>query len=107
NVSELSNIVTGKTHLAAPSNLTGSKFKNKQVKLTWRDNSTTETAFYVYSSRDGINWTKVAIVSPLSGTGGTDSWPSGTLASGLWYFKVTATDANGESDPSNIFSITL
>jgi hypothetical protein len=107
NTSVLSNAVTAITRLAAPGSLTGSKVKNKQVKLTWRDNSTTETAFYVYSSRDGINWTKVATVAPLSGSGGTATWTSGTLANGLWYFKVTATDANGESDPSNIFSITL
>ena len=39
NVSALSNIVTVKTRLAAPSNLTGSKFKNKQVKLTCARNS--------------------------------------------------------------------
>ena len=46
-------------------------------------------------------------VSALSGTGGTASYTTGNLASGKWYFRVTAFTTAGESDPSNIFSITI
>lgn len=110
NLSALSSAVNATTAAVvkppAPSNLTGTKTSRK-VKLTWRDNSTTELGFYVYSSRDGINWSRMDTVAARSGSGGTQTYTTGTLATGVWYFKVTAFDGNGESDPSNIFNITV
>lgn len=102
---------------AAPTNLNvvkqTSKVKGKmtsQARLTWTDNAATEAGFYIWSSRDGVNWTKMATLSPLTGTGGSGTYTtsiSGGLGSGLWYFKVTSFNANGESASSNIFSITI
>lgn len=93
---------------AAPTNLSGSKVRNKpQVKLTWRDNATTETGFHVWSSRDGITWTLMSTRAAVKNSGGTGSYTTGNLASGLWYFKVTAFNGNGDSADSNIFSITV
>jgi hypothetical protein len=60
---------------AAPANLTASKQSQRRVRLTWRDNATNESGFYVYSSRDGINWTRQATVPPRTGSGGTKPTP--------------------------------
>ena len=95
------------TRLAAPTLLTGSRVRNKQARLTWRDNSASESGFYLYSSKDQITWTRTTI-SLLSGSGGTQTATITTPSNGKWYFKVTAYDVNGvESDPSNLFNITL
>lgn len=92
----------------APTNLSGTKVKNKpQVKLTWRDNATTETGFHVWSSRDGVTWTLMSTRSAVNGSGGTGSYTTGNLGSGLWYFKVTAFNANGDSADSNVFAIAI
>lgn len=101
-----SNTATATTRPAAPTNLTGTR-SSKRVQLSWRDNSAGESGFYVYSSRDGVTWTRMSTIAALTGTGGTASYTTGSLASGKWYFKVTAFAAGGESDPSNIFSITI
>jgi hypothetical protein len=101
-----SNTVAATTRPAAPTGLTGTKTA-KRVKLTWQDNSARESGFYVYSSRDGVTWTRMTTVAALAGSGGTAAFTTGTLASGRWYFKVTAFVASAESDASNIFSITV
>jgi hypothetical protein len=101
-----SNTAAATTRPAAPTGLTGTR-TSKRVQLTWRDNASAESGFYVYSSRDGITWTRMSTVAALAGTGGTASFTTSSLATGKWYFKVTAFAASGESDPSNIFSITI
>jgi chitodextrinase len=110
NLSDTSSPVSATTSavspLSPPTNLTGSK-TSKKAKLTWRDNSATESGFHVYSSTDGFHWSLISTVSARSGSGGTQTCTTGNLASGTWYFKVTTFDANGESDPSNIFSIRI
>ncbi len=90
---------------AAPSNLTA-KVTSRKAALTWRDNANNESGFYVYQSSDGINWTRIATVAAKSGTGGTVSYTTGTLAKGTWFFKVTAY-ADGESAASNVASVTI
>jgi hypothetical protein len=99
-----SNGVSATTRPAPPTGLTGAK-SSKRAKLTWRDNSARESGFYLYSSRDGVTWTRMTSVAALAGSGGTATYTTASLASGTWYFKVTAFVASGESDPSNIFSL--
>jgi chitodextrinase len=110
NVSAASNPLAASTNAAptlpAPSNLTGTKTSRK-VKLTWKDNSTTETGFNIYASQDGIHWMLLDTAAAKSGSGGTQTYTTGNLSSGVWYFKVTAFNTLGESDPSNIFNITV
>jgi hypothetical protein len=57
------------------------------------------TGYYVYTSYKGGAWTKTL----LTGT----SYSTGALASGGWSFQVTAYNANGESDFSNLYSTTV
>jgi|GEM_PF-318331 len=86
---------------AAPSNLTAVKTKLK-AKLTWADNSSNETGFHVWSSRDGVNWLLMTTVGA-----GVKTYTSSNLARGLWYFKVTSYNANGDSAASNIASLVI
>ena len=111
NVSGASNTADATTHAisnapAAPSNLTGSKTQRTRAKLTWLDNSTDETAFYVYSSRDGVNWIQHATVAARNNSGGTVQYTTGSLALGTWYFRVSAVNDSGESF-SNVVTVTV
>ena len=65
------------------------------------DNASNETGFHVWSSRDGKTWTLFATLAASSGTGKTVEFITGTLASGTWYFRVSAYNANGDSAYSN------
>lgn len=109
NVSEPSNSVVATTAVAnvpaAPSNLTASVLSRRRVKLTWRDNSTDESGFYVYRSSDGINWTRIATVGAKSGSGSNQTYTTGTLTAGRWYFKVTAYNGDDESASTNVLSV--
>ena len=91
----------------APGSLTAAKLSKSRVRLTWRDNSANENGFYLYSSRDGITWTRMATAALLSGTGGMQTYTTGTLARGTWYFRVASFNAGGESSPSNEVSVLL
>jgi hypothetical protein len=90
----------------APSNMTASKSLSK-AKLTWKDNSTTESGFRIWSSRNGTTWSLVTTVGIASGSGTTVSYTTGTLASGLWYFKTSAYNGDGDSAFSNVASVNI
>jgi hypothetical protein len=90
---------------AAPNSLTAQK-KDNGAQLRWRDNATNETGFHVWSSRDGITWTLMSTLGPSSGSGKWVQSTIGSLASGLWYFKVTAFNSYGDSQFSNTVTIT-
>ena len=49
----------------------------------------------------------MATVSAAAGSGGTASYATGALAAGTWWFRVTAYDACGESDPGDVWSVTV
>jgi hypothetical protein len=92
------------TRLAAPT-ISGSKTTNTAkgkktttVTLNWSPISGA-TGFYVYASLSGGAWTKTFLAA------GATSYTSGALASGNWSFKITANNANGESDFSNTYSV--
>ena len=65
------------------------------AKLTWVDNSSDETGFKVYSSRNGGAWTLVTTTAA-----NVTTFTTGTLASGTWQFYVAAVNGLYESDPS-------
>ena len=92
---------------AAPSSLTAAKVGKNKARLTWTDNASNESGFHVWSSRDGITWTLLTTVAASAGSGGLVSYNTGALATGTWYFKVTAYNTNGDSSDSNVASILI
>jgi fibronectin type 3 domain-containing protein len=82
---------------AAPSNLTATAVSSSRINLSWTDNSSDESNFRIYRSTDGVtfNWTytPAANVTTYSDTG--------RPASTTYYYRVVASNVNGNSDFSN------
>lgn len=85
----------------APSNLTAAATSPSQVNLSWKDNSTTEKGFYVYS-RTTDDYAKVAIMEANA----TSYNNIGLSPETTYWYKVTAYNDGGESDASNEVSVT-
>ncbi len=85
----------------APSDLTAST-KGRGIRLDWVDNSTDEEGFYVYRSLDGAAWEPPVIVA----AGTTTYRDVQTSAGVMYYYAVSAFNAAGESNWSDIVSVT-
>jgi transcriptional regulator CtsR len=83
---------------AAPSNLTATVVSSSQINLSWQDNSNNETGFAVErKTGSGGTYAQIATVGA-----NVTSYNSTTLsASTLYYYRVRAYNANGNSDYSN------
>jgi hypothetical protein len=91
---------------ASPSGLTARALGNRKAKLSWIDNATNESGFYVQTSTDGNNWTTIATVGPSTGSTATVSYMTQSFPAGLRYFRVQAFNSSGSST-SNVVSIQL
>jgi hypothetical protein len=90
------------TRPAAPSGLVATINANRQVQLSWRDNSTNETVFVVQRSTNGYSWTTLGQV-PANSTGTIDT----TAARGRsYYYRVYAYNGAGYSTSSNRVRVT-
>jgi len=87
---------------AAPSGLTASAASATQINLTWADNSTNETGFKIERMAAGGTWSLIASV----GAGVTSYSNTGLSASTAYSFRVSATNAVGDSGYSNTASAT-
>ena len=88
--------------LAAPSNLTADLLSGQSLELSWQDNSDSETAFLI--ERSFMN----AVSFELVGTTGTDETTlleQGLQENSIYFYKVSAANAQDTSDFSNIISI--
>jgi fibronectin type 3 domain-containing protein len=85
----------------APSNLAATAVSGSRIDLTWADNSTNEDGFKLYRSTDGINWVWFA----TAGANATAYTWTGASPASTYYFRVTAYNAMGDSDPSNTASL--
>ena len=85
----------------APSNLSAAAASPNQINLDWQDNSTTEEGFYVDRRITG-DYERVAILSANA----TSYSDTGLSAETTYWYKVTAYNDGGESDPSNEASAT-
>jgi endonuclease I/fibronectin type 3 domain-containing protein len=81
---------------AAPANLTATASKRK-VTLNWSDLSSDETGFKLERSLDGTAFTQITVV----GANVTTYTQSGLTSGVRYYYRVRATNANGDSAYSN------
>jgi hypothetical protein len=91
----------GATAPAAPSNLTASVGSNRLVTLSWTDNSSNETGFYVERAAKA----KTLQFSRIATVGANVKMYSGTETSGQWVYRVQAYNAVGTSNYSNSVTI--
>src|SRR5258706_4062552 len=82
----------------APSALTARVLTTTSVRLSWADNSSDETGFKVYSSRDGNTWTLLGTV----GANVTAVDNTGLRRNATYYYKVRAYNSVGDSTDSNV-----
>ncbi len=85
---------------AAPSNLAGAVFSRSRINLSWMDNSKDETGFKLERSTNGISFTQIA--APRADT--TSYANTGLMRNTLYYYRLRATNANGDSSYSNMIS---
>ena len=83
---------------AAPSSLSATPFSATQVNLSWTDNSSNETAFLL-ERKTGSGGTYAQIASIAANT---VSYSDNTVtASTTYFYRIRATNANGNSAYSN------
>ncbi len=87
---------------AAPGNLTATPVSSSQINLAWQDNSNNETSFRIERSLDGVNFSLLTTVSINT----TSYQNTGLAANTTYYYRVKATNANGDSAPSNTAAAT-
>src|SRR5439155_11050979 len=73
-----------------------------QVNLTWTNNASNATGLTLYWSSDGVHWVRFA----TAGAGATAATWWGAAPGGTYAFRVTASNAAGESAPSNTAAVT-
>jgi autotransporter-associated beta strand protein len=80
---------------AAPGNLSAAVLSNSQIKLTWNDNATNETAYIVQRSSHGANfWTTLTSALPAGSTNYADT---GLDAATIFDYRVCCVNAGGPS----------
>ena len=84
--------------LAAPSNLTATAVSGTQINIAWSDNANNETGYKIERSSDGVNF---SILSGANINGHSYSNPNLTPGK-KYYYRVYATNTNGNSAFSNI-----
>lgn len=88
---------------AAPSNLVLAPLSTTQMKLTWTDAATNETGFKIERATAAAGpWSQIATV----GINITTYTNSGLVASTVYYYRVRAYNASGDSAYSNVRSAT-
>ncbi|MBN1673001.1 MAG: lamin tail domain-containing protein [Kiritimatiellae bacterium] len=98
---ELAHTSTVGTPPAAPDNLTASAASSSRINLAWRDNSNNETGFKLDRRMSGASsWDRVATLGANVSTYADSGLPAGTL----FYYKVQAYNADGNSPYSAVAS---
>lgn len=88
---------------AAPSNLAVMSFTNKQVILSWKDNSSKKASFEIYRSvGNNTSYALIQTATPSSSGFSEDNLQPNTK----YYYKVRAVNAGGNSAYSNEVDVT-
>ncbi|MCD2449904.1 M12 family metallo-peptidase [Methylicorpusculum oleiharenae] len=86
----------------APSGLAALMLSDKEISISWADNSGNETGFRLERSMDGVNWTEFAVV----GVNVRSFTDAGLVANTTYQYRIRAYNSNGTSSYSNIGSAT-
>lgn len=79
---------------AQPTGLTATPSSVTQIDLAWTDNATNETAYKVYRSTNGVDYSQVGTDQAAD----ANSYSDTTITSGTtYYYKVAAVNAGGET----------
>ncbi len=89
---------------AAPSGLTALAVSSSQINLTWTDNSNNETGFKLERSTSSA-FTNITTMSLAANTTSYND-DVGLIPATTYYYRVKATNANGDSAASNSVSAT-
>jgi hypothetical protein len=87
---------------AAPSNLVAVTSSASQVNLTWTSTAANAAGFIIQRSTDGVNFTQVATTA----SNVTTYFDKTAVAGTAYTYRVLATNAGGNSLPSNVATAT-
>ena len=77
----------------APSNLSATSVNQSRIDLSWTDNSDNETGFKIERSPNGSDWTEIHTTA----AGVTSYQNTGLTENTLYYYRVRATNGDGDS----------
>jgi fibronectin type 3 domain-containing protein/regulation of enolase protein 1 (concanavalin A-like superfamily) len=85
-----------------PSNLVATPLSQTTINLTWNDNSSDETGFKIQRSTNGGGFVTIF----TTGAGATNYTDASAQAGNTYTYQIVATNASGDSAPSNAQSVT-
>ncbi len=88
---------------AAPSNFTISNSTAMQMRLTWTDNATNESAYIIERSTDNVNYSQLAFASVNS----TSYVDTAVLPETTYFYRLRATNVAGNSSAAGPVSATV
>jgi hypothetical protein len=86
---------------APPSSLIAIAVSSSQINLSWIDNSFNETGFELERSTDGMNYVLLSTLNANPTGGGTSYSNTPVLSGTVYYYRIKAYNAYGESPYSN------
>src|SRR5205814_232234 len=87
---------------ASPSSLAATSLSASAIKLTWKDNETTENGYKIERGTDGVNFTEIGTV----GTNVVTYHRVALTDKQKYYYRVRAFDATNDSGYSNVANAT-
>ena len=87
---------------AAPSELSATAASGRQINLQWTDRATNETGFKIESSTNGTAFSQIAVVAANA----VSYASTGLFKNRIYYYRVRATNASGDSAYSNTAAVT-
>ena len=87
---------------APPSGLGATKLSNTSIRLNWTDNSNNETGFRVQRSTNGTTWSTITTTA----AGATTYTNTGLTHGQIYYYRVKALGAAGNSAYTSVVNIT-
>lgn len=88
---------------AAPSNLRGEFVSGTQVRLLWQDNSDNEESFILERSTDGAEFVQITVLEANT----TEYVDGGRDPGSIYFYRVKARSAGGDSPYSNTIQVTF
>ena len=89
---------------AAPSGLNGTVVSSSRIDLSWTDNASNETSFYIERATDS-SFTQNLVTNSV-GSNMTSYQDTGLSASTTYYYRVRASNIDGYSAYSNVVNYT-